>query len=136
MRSAPATCRLILRHVLPQVAPLLIANTVLTIAVAIFDETALAFLGLGDPSRISLGQDDRERVPARRDQRGRLVGDRPAGRLVALIILSCSLLGRAIEDALNPRLKVSHLSARGFRLRPLVGAEPDARMSPARGSRP
>ena len=40
---------------LPQVAPLLVANTVLTIAVAIFDETALAFLGLGDPSRISLG---------------------------------------------------------------------------------
>ena len=55
-RSAPATPRIIFRHVLPQVAPLLIANTVLTVAVAIFDETALAFLGLGDPSRISLGQ--------------------------------------------------------------------------------
>ena len=48
--------RIVVRHVLPQVAPLLIANTVLTIAVAIFDETALAFLGLGDPSRISLGK--------------------------------------------------------------------------------
>ena len=48
--------RIVLRHVLPQVAPLLIANTVLTIAVAIFDETALAFLGLGDPSRTSLGK--------------------------------------------------------------------------------
>jgi peptide/nickel transport system permease protein len=48
--------RIVLRHVLPQVAPLLIANTVLTIAVAIFDETALSFLGLGDPSRISLGK--------------------------------------------------------------------------------
>ena len=41
--------RIIARHVLPQVAPLLVANTVLTIAVAIFDETALSFLGLGDP---------------------------------------------------------------------------------------
>ena len=48
--------RLVLKHVLPQVAPLLIANTVLTIAVAIFDETALAFLGLGDPARVSLGK--------------------------------------------------------------------------------
>ena len=48
--------RLVFRHVLPQVAPLLIANTVLTIAVAVFDETALAFLGLGDPARISLGK--------------------------------------------------------------------------------
>ena len=48
--------RIVARHVLPQIAPLLIANTVLTMAVAIFDETALAFLGLGDPSRISLGK--------------------------------------------------------------------------------
>src|SRR3954451_4831367 len=38
--------RTVVRHVLPQIAPLLIANTVLTIAVAVFDETALAFLGL------------------------------------------------------------------------------------------
>ena len=48
--------RIVVRHVLPQVAPLLVASTVLTIAVAIFDETALSFLGLGDPSRISLGK--------------------------------------------------------------------------------
>src|SRR5213075_3511379 len=48
--------RIVARHVLPQVAPLLIANTVLTIAVAIFDETALSFLGLGDPSTTSLGR--------------------------------------------------------------------------------
>ena len=48
--------RIVVRHVLPQVAPLLIASTVLTIAVAIFDETALAFLGLSDPSAISLGR--------------------------------------------------------------------------------
>ncbi|MGI8606377.1 MAG: ABC transporter permease, partial [Gaiellaceae bacterium] len=45
--------RIIFRHVLPQVAPLLVANTVLTVAIAIFAETALAFLGLGDPSLIS-----------------------------------------------------------------------------------
>src|SRR5205807_4976679 len=35
--------RIVFRHVLPQIAPLLIANVVLTVAVAIFDETALAF---------------------------------------------------------------------------------------------
>ena len=38
--------RIIGRHILPQVGPLLMANTVLTIAVAIYLETALAFLGL------------------------------------------------------------------------------------------
>ena len=65
---------------LPQVAPLLIASTVLTIAVAIFDETALAFLGLGDPSTISLGKIIENAFRAGRDLDGRLVGDRPAGR--------------------------------------------------------
>jgi peptide/nickel transport system permease protein len=46
--------------------------------------------------------------------------------VVALLILSCSLLGQALEDALNPRLRVAHVSARGFRLRPLVGRNADA----------
>ena len=50
----------------------------------------------------------------------------PPGALVAVIILSCSLVGGAIEDVLNPRLRVAHLSARSFRLRPLVGRSADA----------
>src|SRR6266550_5084956 len=37
--------RIIVRHVLPQIAPILVANIVLTISVAIVDETDLAFLG-------------------------------------------------------------------------------------------
>ena len=47
--------RLIVRHVLPQVAPLLVATSVLMVAYAIFAETAIAFLGLGDPSETSWG---------------------------------------------------------------------------------
>ena len=45
----------VFRHVLPQIAPLLIANTVLSVAIAIFDETSLDFLGLGDPNGTSWG---------------------------------------------------------------------------------
>jgi peptide/nickel transport system permease protein len=113
--------RIVLRHVLPQVAPLLIANTVLTVAVAIFDETALSFLGLGDPSRISLGKVIENAFQRAAISAGAWWAIVPPGALVALIILSCSLLGGALEDALNPRLRVAHLSARTFRLRPLVG---------------
>jgi peptide/nickel transport system permease protein len=113
--------RIVLRHVLPQVAPLLIANTVLTIAVAIFDETALSFLGLGDPSRVSLGKVIENAFQRAAISSGAWWAIVPPGALVALIILSCSLLGGAVEDALNPRLRVAHLSARTFRLRPLVG---------------
>jgi len=113
--------RILLRHVVPQVAPLLIANTVLTVAVAIFDETALAFLGLGDPSRTSLGKVIENAFQRAAISSGAWWAIVPPGALVALIILGCSLLGGALEDALNPRLRVAHLSARTFRLRPLVG---------------
>jgi peptide/nickel transport system permease protein len=118
--------RVVFRHVLPQVAPLLIANTVLTIAVAIFDETALSFLGLGDPSRISLGKVIENAFQRAAISTGAWWAIVPPGALVAVIILACSLLGGTIEDALNPRLRVAHLSARTFRLRPLVGRGRDA----------
>jgi peptide/nickel transport system permease protein len=113
--------RIVARHVLPQVAPLLIANTVLTVAVAIFDETALSFLGLGDPSRTSLGKVIENAFERAAISSGAWWAIVPPGALVALIILGCSLVGGSLEDVLNPRLRVAHLSARTFRLRPLVG---------------
>jgi peptide/nickel transport system permease protein len=113
--------RIVLHHVLPQVAPLMIANTVLTVAVAIFDETALSFLGLGDPSRTSLGKVIENAFQRAAISSGAWWAIVPPGALVAVIILACSLVGGALEDALNPRLRVAHLSARTFRLRPLVG---------------
>jgi peptide/nickel transport system permease protein len=118
--------RTVLRHVLPQIAPLLIANTVLTIAVAVFDETALAFLGLGDPSRISLGKVIENAFQRTAVSSGAWWAIVPPGIVVALLILSCALIGQALEDALNPRLRVAHLSARTFRLRPLVGRGSEA----------
>jgi hypothetical protein len=37
--------------------------------------------------------------------------------------MACFWLGQAIEDALNPRLKVSYVSPRGFRFRPVPGED-------------
>jgi peptide/nickel transport system permease protein len=113
--------RLIVRHILPQVAPLLIANTVLTVAVAIFDETALSFLGLGDPTKVTWGSIIEHAFDRSAISVGAWWTLVPAGLCVSVLTIGCYLLGQAIEDALNPRLKVAHLSARGFRLRPLVG---------------
>jgi peptide/nickel transport system permease protein len=118
--------RIVFKHVLPQVAPLLIANTVLTVAVAIFDETALSFLGLGDPSTTSLGKVIENAFQRAAISAGAWWAIVWPGVLVTLIILGCSLVGGALEDALNPRLKVAHLGARTFRLRPLVGRGEDA----------
>jgi peptide/nickel transport system permease protein len=118
--------RIIGRHILPQVGPLLMANTVLTVAVAIYLETALAFLGLEDPSATTWGTIlehafDRAAVSA-----GAWWAIVPDGLVITLLIMGCFLLGQAIEDALNPRLRVAHLSSRRWALRPLAGRGPDA----------
>jgi len=110
--------RVILRHILPQVAPLLVANTVLTIAVAIFDETALAFLGLSDPTAITWGTMIEHAFERTAISAGAWWAVVPPGVAVSLVIMACSLLGQAIEDATNPRLRVAHLSIRGFRILP------------------
>jgi peptide/nickel transport system permease protein len=109
--------RIITRHVLPQIGPLLIANTVLTIAVAIFDETALAFLGLANPASISWGTLIEFSFLRTAASSGYWWAVIPAGLCVALVIMACFWFGQAIEDALNPRLKVSYISIRSFRLR-------------------
>jgi peptide/nickel transport system permease protein len=110
--------RIIFRHVLPQIGPLLIANTVLTVAVAIFDETALAFLGLGDPTSITWGNIIEFAFLRTAISSGAWWAVIPAGLCVALMIMACFWLGQAIEDALNPRLKVAYVSPRVFRLLP------------------
>jgi peptide/nickel transport system permease protein len=113
--------RILFMHVVPQVLPLIIANTVLTVAVAIFDETALSFLGLGDPTRISLGKIIANAFERSAIGIGAWWAVVPPGLLVALIILCCSLIGQSIEDSFNPRLRVAHLSARHFRLLRFTG---------------
>ena len=113
--------RLVFKHVLPQVTPLLIANTVLMIALAIFAETFITFLGLGDPEHDLVGAADRERVHRRGDHQQRLVGDRAAG-LVRHRRHPCLHDDRPVDRGrAQPAAGVGHLSVRRFRLRPLGG---------------
>jgi len=121
-----SNARIIFRHVLPQVGPLLIASTVLTVAVAIFDETALAFLGLSDPTAVTWGTIMEHAFDRTAISAGAWWAIVPPGLAVALVIVGCYLVGQAIEDALNPRLKVAYLSPKSWRLRPLVGRGSDA----------
>ena len=48
--------RIMRRHILPNVVNLIVAQSVLTFATAVFTETTLAFIGLGDPTAPSWGQ--------------------------------------------------------------------------------
>src|SRR5207302_6751846 len=106
--------RIVFQHVLPQVAPLLIANTVLTIAYAIFDESALAFLGVGVPG-VSWGIMLQHAFDRTAMTRGAWWAFVPPGVSIGLVVIGCYLMGQSIEDALNPRLRVAHLSIRSWR---------------------
>jgi peptide/nickel transport system permease protein len=118
--------RIIWRHILPQVGPLLIANTVLTIAIAIYLETALAFLGLEDPQVTTWGTILEHAFERTAISSGAWWAIVPDGLVIAALIVGCFLFGQAIEDALNPRLKAANLSVRRWRLRPLAGRGRDA----------
>ena len=93
------------RHVLPNVMPMVFANTTLTVAIAILTETTLSFLGLGDPTRVSWGSmlDDAYQVGAITTGSWWFIV--PPGLCVVLVVLSFTLIGQALEDVLNPRLE-------------------------------
>ncbi|MER6625239.1 MULTISPECIES: ABC transporter permease [unclassified Streptomyces] len=95
------------RHVLPNVMPLVLAQTTLIISSAILAEATLAFLGLGDPTVVSWGgllQDAREAGAVSAGHWWYLV---PPGIAIAVVALAFTLCGRAVESVLNPRLGVS-----------------------------
>lgn len=94
--------RIIFREILPNaLAPVIVTVSVM-VATAILSESALSFLGLGDPNVVSWGS----MIGAGRDQL------RTAWYLVAvpgvalvLCVLSLNLVGDGLNDALNPRAR-------------------------------
>jgi len=117
--------RTILRHVLPQLGPLLAANTAISIADAVFAETGLSFLGLGDPNSTSWGVLIENAFSRSAVTQGAWWAIVPPGLCVAIVVVACSLIGRGIEDSMNPRLRVGHLAVRSFAIRPLIGRDKD-----------
>ena len=93
------------RHILPNVMPMVFANTTLTVSIAILTETTLSFLGLGDPTRVSWGSmlDDAFGVGAMTTGAWWFII--PPGLCVVAVVLSFNLVGNALEETFNPRLR-------------------------------
>jgi peptide/nickel transport system permease protein len=92
------------RHILPNVSPLILANTTLTVPVVILSEATLSFLGLGDPSNASWGRMLDEAFDA-----GAVTLEAwwyfvPPGLGILLVALAFTLCGQALEEVLDPRL--------------------------------
>ena len=96
---------LMARHVLPNIAGLVLANTTLTVPVAILSETTLSFLGLGDPTNASWGKmlDEAFQLGALTEQAWWYYI--PPGVGILLVVLAFTLVGHALEEVLDPRLK-------------------------------
>ena len=92
-------------HIIPNVLPLIFANTVLLIAVAIFSEAFLDFFGLGDTTVISWGA----MLEGAYEQQAFLLGSwwwiAAPGTAIVLMVLAFSLVGYAVDDVLNPKLR-------------------------------
>lgn len=91
------------RHVLPNVMPLVLANTTLTVAIAVLSETTLSFLGLGDPFRVSWGSMLDDAFAAGAISAGAWWYLLPPGLCVVAVVLAFTLVGRALENVLDPR---------------------------------
>jgi peptide/nickel transport system permease protein len=93
------------RHVLPNVMPMVFANTTLTVAIAILSETTLSFLGLGDPTHTSWGTMLDGAYHTGAITTGCWWYVIPPGVCVVLVVLAFTLVGQALEEIFNPRLR-------------------------------
>ncbi len=96
---------LITRHILPNVGPLIFANTVLTVAIAILSETTLSFLGLGDPLSISWGTILEFAFGAGAAGGGQWWWLVPPGLAIVFVVLAFTMCGFALDEILNPKLR-------------------------------
>ena len=92
-------------HILPNVLPLIFANTVLLIAIAIFSESFLDFFGLGDPNVISWGAMLESAYEQEAFKGGAWWWIGAPGVAIVGMVLSFSLVGYAVDDVLNPKLR-------------------------------
>jgi peptide/nickel transport system permease protein len=93
------------RHILPNVVNLIVANTVLTFAGAVLTETTLSFIGLGDPFQPSWGALLNSAQGSGAAGLGIWWYIAPPAVSIVLVVLAFTLVGGALDDVLNPRLR-------------------------------
>jgi peptide/nickel transport system permease protein len=95
--------RIVVRHVLPNIVPVIIVNASIQVGAVILAEASLSFLGFGTPPPFPSW--------------GRMLQDSQAqmqahpylalfpGAAIALTVYGCNMLGDALRDTLDPRLR-------------------------------
>jgi peptide/nickel transport system permease protein len=96
---------IMIKHILPNVFPLVFSNTILVTATAILTETTLSFLGLGNPMIPSWGQILRGAFTSGAVSLGAWWFYLPAGLCVIFLVLGFTFLGYSFDEILNPKLR-------------------------------
>ena len=96
--------QLMARQVLPNVAPFILVSATLTVASAILSETTLTFLGLGNPTDVSWGSMINQAFNQGAITSGAWWYILPPGIAILIVVLGFTLVGRAVENILNPRM--------------------------------
>lgn len=96
--------RIVLRHIMPNVLPLAFLYMTFRVTSAILVEAALSFLGFGDPSQVSWGM-----MLQWVWKSGHMFEAPywliPPGLCISLLTLAFYMLGRAMDEVLDPRLR-------------------------------
>jgi len=107
-RSAGAGDYYIVRkHIFPNVFPLVFANSVLTVALSILSESTLSFIRLGpDPTRVvTWGNMLEDSMAGYAFLNELYLWFMVPGLCIVLVVLSFTLIGYALDEIFNPRLR-------------------------------
>jgi len=103
MSIGASSTRIMLRHMLPNVAATYIVLITLTLGFAIVVEASLSFLGVGIPPDIATWGSMLELGREHIDKQGWMVVF--PGFVIALIVFSVNFLGDGLRDVMDPRLR-------------------------------
>ena len=108
--------RIIFVEILPNLVPLLAAQLIFVVIFAVLGEAGLSYLGLGPTGSITLG------TMLNDAQTGQAVGTGawwwfvPPGAIIALLGAGLSLVNFAIDEVIDPKLRLAPKAARNQRL--------------------
>ena len=93
------------KHILPNVFPVIFAQTILATSSGILAEASLSFLGLGDPLSVSWGQILNGAFVNGAVSIGAWWYFVPAGVAIIMLVISFTFVGYSFDEILNPKLR-------------------------------
>jgi peptide/nickel transport system permease protein len=98
---------IVIKHVFPNVFPLVFANAILTIALSILSESTLSFIGLGPESVkvVTWGNMLEDAINAGAMVNGYYWWIVMPGACIVLVVLGFTFMGHALDHIFNPKLR-------------------------------